>query len=116
MRLGARTLGAGALLIITIFAVRGAWGMYGKFIDASDAESQAQAQLAELSAQYAQVEGQVQSLSSERGQEGELRARYGVAKAGEGEIDIVRQATTSGDGSRAGEPWWQRLWEALHIW
>src|SRR5690242_8021351 len=110
VRLGLRTLGVLGLLLVTIVAARGAWDMYGKFVAASDAQTDAQTQLAQLQAQYAQVHAQAQDLSTTRGQEAQLRQRYGVAKAGEGEIDIVRQASTTPGDTGADAPWWERLW------
>lgn len=110
------TLGVLVLLVLAVGAVRAAWGMYGKFAAANEAQTQAQSELALLESQYSQVEAQVKALSTPLGQEAQLRARYGVAKAGEGEIDIIRQAPSSTQSGTGGEPWWQQLWHAISVW
>ena len=83
------------LAFITFGAGHAAWGMYGKFAEAATANEIAQQNLAELKAQEASVQAEVNALSSNVGQEAQLRKSYGVALPGEGEIQIVRQATSS---------------------
>jgi len=105
-----------ALLVLAVVCVRAAWDMYGKFVAADQAHTQADAQLAQLQAQYNDVTAQVGELNSTRGQEAQVRERYGVAKPGEGEIDIVRQAASTTAGQSGGQNWWERLWHALFVW
>ena len=105
------------LLLVTFGAVRGALGMYGKFAEATTANDAAQQNLAQLKAQEASVRTEVQNLSSPVGQEAQLRQSYGVAKPGEGEIQIVRQAPTSttANSSKSGN-FFIRMIRALFAW
>ena len=116
LRAALNTAGVIALGVAAFVAVRGAWGMYQKFAEAGDASSAASARLAGLEAQYAAASSSVADLSSPRGVEGQLRERYGVAKPGEGQITIVRQASSSGGAPDGGQNWFERLWHALFVW
>lgn len=109
---------AGVLLLalVAFFAIRGAWNMYGKFAEAAAARQEAEAQLASLAVRYATVKGDVDTLGSERGVEEEVRERYGVARPGEGQIDIVRQAPTSTPIMAPHDSLWDRLWHLLFVW
>lgn len=109
-------LGIVALGGLTFVAVQAAWGMYGKFAAASEARSDAEAQLAQLQTQYAKVEAKVAELNTSRGVEAAVRERYGVARPGEGAIDIVRHASTSESGTRSGDSWFSKLWQSLFVW
>lgn len=101
---------------LTFFAVEAAWGMYGKFAAASEARGDAEARLAQLKTQYTHVEAQVADLNTDRGVEAAVRERYGVARPGEGEIDIVRHASSSESGSRGDESWFAKFWRSLFVW
>ncbi len=109
---------AGVLLLagVAFFALRGAWNMYGKFVSASDARQSAESQLASLEGRYATVKADVDSLQSERGIEAEVRERYGVARPGEGQIDIVRQASTTEEVVLKKQTLFERLWDLLFVW
>lgn len=109
---------AGILLLaaLTFILARGAWNMYGKFAEAAEARGAAEADLESLQGQYTAVEAGVASLESPRGLEAEVRERYGVAKPGEGEIDIVRQATTTASAPAPHDTLWARLWRMLTVW
>ena len=112
LRLGGLLL----LLFVTYYAVRGAWSMYQKFTESAESDSVAKSQLADLESQQAKVSASLAELDTARGQEAQIRERYGVAKPGEGEIEIVRDASTSDGVAPMGENWWQRLWHALFVW
>ena len=105
-----------ALAAVAVGSTRAAWDMYQKFSDASAADAAAQSELAGMQAQYQGVSGTVSDLQTGRGLEAVIRARYGVGRPGEGEIDIVRQATTSGQGGGGGQNWLERLLDAIVIW
>ena len=105
-----------ALGVLTFFAVEAAWGMYGKFAAASEARAGAQTQLAQLQTQYARVQTQVAELNTDRGIEAAVRERYGVARPGEGAIDIVRHASSSESGARGDESWFAKFWRSLFVW
>jgi cell division protein FtsB len=113
------TRGAGVLflLILAIVSVKGTWEMYNKFSEAIDGEGAAKSDLASLQAQQAQVGAAVVSLSTDRGVEAQMRERYGVAKPGEGEIDIVQSATSTDVVTPAPqENLFMRIVKGLFVW
>lgn len=116
LRVGLGGAGVLLLLVVAFFTVRGAWNMYGKFSGASEARTIAESQLAALEARYLAVKSDVESLKSERGIEAEVRERYGVVRPGEGQIDIVRQASTTGDVAVKKQTLFERLWDLLFVW
>ncbi|HEY4501974.1 MAG TPA: hypothetical protein VJJ20_02815 [Candidatus Paceibacterota bacterium] len=112
-------LGLGGVLLLAFlafFAVRGALGMYSKFASASQADASAQVELEDLRRQLSQVGAAATALSSERGVEAGVRERYGVARPGEGQIDIIRREATT-TGSTPGEPGlFTKIFRALFVW
>ena len=115
LRIVGGTLGVLALAALAFVAVRGAYGMYGKFAEAAAARAGAESQLAELQGRYASVKADVDAFSTDRGVEAALRERYGVAKPGEGQIDIVRQASTT-EPVLQQKNVLQKLWELISVW
>ena len=115
LRIVGGTLGMLALAALAFVAVRGAYGMYGKFAEAAAARAGAESQLAELQGRYASVKADVDAFSTDRGVEAALRERYGVAKPGEGQIDIVRQASTT-EPVLQQKNVLQKLWDLLSVW
>jgi cell division protein FtsB len=113
-------LGVGVILVvgfITFGAVRAAWGMYGKFAEATSANDAAQQNLAQMKVQEAGVQAEVASLSSPEGQEAQLRQSYGVALPGEGEIQIVRESPTStASKPSGGGNFFVNILKALFVW
>lgn len=110
---------AGLLVLgfLAIASLLGAWRMYQRLAAATDAENASKAQLALVSAQEAQVQSDIAELDTPRGQEAALRERYGVAKPGEGVIQVVHttQATSTGDSSQGGN-WLIRIFRTLFVW
>ncbi len=104
------------LLIITFLAVRAAWGMYGKFAEAASSDERAHQQLAQLQQQETQVASTVDSFNSNRGLEAEVRERYGVVKPGEGQIQIVRDASSTEARAKNNPNVFIRIWDALFGW
>lgn len=99
------------------FSVRAAWGMYQKFAIASRGDAAAEEELASLIAQHARVSAAVDQLSSERGIEGQIRGRFGVAKPDEGAIMIVRSATSTADTpTTSGGGLFSKIFRALFVW
>jgi cell division protein FtsB len=116
VRFSTRAAGALVLLLVTFMAVRAAWGMYGKFASSAAADEAAQQNLASLQKQEAQVSGAVGSLSSDRGVEAQIRQRYGVAKPGEGEIQIVTDSASSSPPAASSENIFVRIFHAIFPW
>jgi|GEM_PF-524527 len=110
-------LGAMALLaLVAVGSARAAWGMYQKFAEASSADASAQGELTTMQAQYGSVSTTVEQLGTSRGLEAAIRQRYGVGKPGEGEIDIVRQASSSDTQNTDGQSWFDKLLHAVFVW
>ena len=113
LRLLLASAGVLALAALAFMGARAAWGMYGKFAVASEAHQAAEAQLLQLKGQHERVEGKVDTLSSERGVEAEVRERYGLSRPGEGQITIVRpQGSTTAEVAGQGG-FWEGLWSLL---
>lgn len=115
LRVSLGLIGVLGLAAVAFMASRAAWDMYGKFAAASVARAEAEGQLADLQDREAKIEADVAELSSERGIEAAVRERYGVAKPGEGQIAIVRQASTS-EPLREESGFFQSLWRSLFVW
>jgi len=115
LRVSAGMAGIAALVGVAALASRAAWDMYGKFAEAAAARATAEAQLGDLQERHQKIEAGVQALSSERGLEAEVRERYGVARPGEGQITIVRQASST-EVLRQEPGLFQKLWQMLFVW
>lgn len=105
------------LFVISIMAVRSAYGMYQTFSGASTEAEGAAAELAALKAQHEQVKETLEALGTERGVEEAVRERFGVARPGEGEIRIVRNegAAVDGEGEEGGNMI-TRFFQSLFVW
>ena len=108
---------AGIMVLVGIATVasRAAWDMYGKFTEAAAASVAAETQLQDLQERHQKIEAEVQALSSERGLEAQVRERYGVARPGEGQINIVRQASST-EVLRQEPGLLDKLWQLLFVW
>ncbi|MDB5225033.1 MAG: hypothetical protein JWO43_655 [Candidatus Adlerbacteria bacterium] len=104
------------LLLLAFVTLRAAWGMYGKLAEATEGQEKAEAQLANLQRQHKRVSAAVAELQSSRGVEAEVRQRYGVAKPGEGEIQIVAVAAAEATTTPPVLSFWARVWHALWVW
>lgn len=75
--------------VIALLIARGAWGMYQKSVEASKKRDKAVAELNQLRTYEAQLNADISKLSTERGQEGEIRDRFMVAQDGEQVIVVT---------------------------
>ena len=116
VRLGGSILGVLLLAFLVVVSARAAWDMYGKFTQASEEREGAEKQLQALQERETQVSAAVEALSSPRGVEAEIRARFGVAKPGEGEIQIVRDEKNSTAVTEQSQNVFERMWRALFMW
>ncbi len=115
LRVSAGVAGVVALAGVAALASHAAWDMYGKFAEAAAARAAAETQLQELQTRHQNIEADVQALSSERGLEAQVRERYGVARPGEGQITIIRQASST-EVLRQEPGLLQKLWQLLTVW
>ena len=116
VRLAAKTAGVLLLLVVTVVLLRAAWGMYGKMSEAAEAKEEANADLARVEVQQAGVTSTLSQISSVRGEEAQIRERFGVARPGEGEIDIIRNNKATTTESETKESWWVSLFHTLFVW
>ena len=114
-RISAGVAGIVALAGVAFIASRAAWGMYGKFAEAASARASADVQLRDLQERRQKIDAEVRALSSERGLEAQVRERYGLVRPGEGEINIIRQATSS-EVLKQNPGILQKLWQMLTVW
>lgn len=115
-RAGLGALGVAMLALVAVFAIKGAWGMYTKFAAASEADAAAQVELETLRGQVGQVGASAAALSSDRGVEAGVRERYGVARPGEGQIDIIRREATTSPAKAAEPNIFVKIFRALFVW
>ena len=115
-RLAIRVASTAALVFVAYIAVRGAWDMYQKFTLSASGDEIAQKQLTELTEEQQKVTASLAELDSSRGKEAQIRDRYGVARPGEGEIKIIRDASSSEAGTPASSNFFVRLLRALFVW
>lgn len=66
--------------------------MYERYAQASEARSATVKETAALKERQASLLARIETLSTDRGLEEELRRRYGVAREGEGVIEVVKEA------------------------
>lgn len=97
-----RSAAALALLALAVVSVRAAGGMYQTFTGALSAKEETVKELATLAEREEQVTAAVEGLSTERGLEAQVRARYGWGRPGEGKIDVVRDPGPSAESGQAG--------------
>ncbi len=116
MRAAIGALGVAALLFVAVYAAKGAWGMYTKFVSASEADAAAQVELETLKKQLTQVGASAEALVSDRGVEAGVRERYGVARPGEGQIDIIRREVASTTPKVEEPNVFQKIFRALFVW
>ena len=113
LRLWAGIAGLIVLGFITFGTARAAWDMYGKFAEAAGGNADAEQNLNQLKTEEAQMSAQVEALSSARGQEAALRQTYGVARPGEGEIQIIEESPSSTPVQAQPQNIFARLWHAI---
>lgn len=116
MRAAVGAMGVAALLFVAVYAAKGAWGMYTKFVAASEADAAAQVELETLQKQLSQVGASAEALVSDRGVEAGVRERFGVAKPGEGKIDIIRREVASSSAPAEEPNVFQKIFRALFVW
>jgi cell division protein FtsB len=97
---------AGALALAILWLLFLIFGIARKEEIARHAVKDTQAQLSTLSARRATLQNNLNDLSTNRGQEAELRQTYGVAKPGEDVIIVVPPKETLPPPP---QPWWQRV-------
>ena len=116
LRAALGALGVVLLAALAVFSARGAWGMYEKFVAASEADAAAQLEREELAHQYREIGAAVESMRSDRGFEAGVRERFGVARPGEGQIDIVRREAPTTTPRAEETNIFLKIFRALFVW
>jgi septal ring-binding cell division protein DamX len=116
MRFVVKCAGTLVLLVVTVYLMRAAWGMYVKMAEASQAQEEAEAELASAKAQQLGVSSTLSDIGTQRGEEAQIRERFGYARPGEGEIDIVVDPHATSTATTTQESWLSRLFKAFKIW
>lgn len=116
LRLFAAVCGTVLLAVAVFFAMRGTLSMYGKLSAASESSSAAERELQDLEARQTRIQADIERLSSSRGVEGELRQRYGLAKPGEGVIQVVESQSTPVPAGAKNENPIQNMLKTLFPW
>ena len=94
IRLLYRRLAALVLVVVLLFALSSAWGVYGKEKDSRLLRKQAERELAQLSAQEKHLASEISKLETLRGKEEVFREQYEVGREGEHLIVIVEPKTS----------------------
>lgn len=77
------------LVVLIVITLRGVWGMYEKNQEATIKRDKATAELVAIQIREKQLNEDIARLSTERGQEEEIRNRFMVAKEGEKVIIVT---------------------------
>lgn len=101
------------LLFVSAASVKAAWEMYQTFDVAAAERSAAEAELASLKEEHADMAATLEAFASNRGFEAAMRERFGVVRPGEGEIRIVRTTDTEVVEEGSGNNPFSRLFDAL---
>ena len=116
LKFGFALLGMLVLVGLAGVAISSAWHMYGTFNEAVMARHNAEVQLASLQSDMSRVSASVAALGSQEGVEAQMRDRFGVAKPGEGEIEIVRNQPTSDVQPAPQENIFVHVLHSLFVW
>ncbi len=116
LRFLAMAAGTLVLFLLSVVVVRAAWGMYGTFTVAVEARDSAEGQLASLKAAQVRLTEAVESFDTPQGVEHEIRERFGVAKPGEGEIQIVRESGSTTLQTKPQENVFVKILRSLFVW
>ncbi len=116
LRFLAMSMGTLVLFLLTVVVARAAWGMYGTFSVAVEVRDSAEGQLASLKASEARLTKVVNEFETSQGVEHEIRERFGVARPGEGEIQIVRNQGSTTAEKRAAENMFIKAFRSLFLW
>ena len=103
---------AGILALVILWLLSLIFGIARKEEIARHTVRETQAELAALEARKGILEGNIQELASERGQEASLRQTFGVAKPGEEVIIVVPEKELPPPPPT---PWWRKTLDAIGL-
>jgi len=102
------------LVVVLILLIRPTWNIYKKSRDSERNLKQAQEELALLEKRQKELSVSLENLKSEEGRDEEIRAKFGVAKAGETMVVVLDdkkpvQTTTTPEEIGAFSRFWSRF-------
>lgn len=100
------------MVVITIFFLRGTWGVWQKQTESGEKLQEAEARLAETSARKDELSKDIERLNTEEGIEREIRQRYSVKRPGE-EVILVVDPKVPTTTEVVVEP---TTWEKVTVW
>jgi len=97
------------LLLAFLFMIRAVWRVYDHEKVSSQDRERIEKELSSADRRAATLKGQIDSLETQRGVEDEIRAKFNVAKEGEGVAVIINDAnaTSVATTSVVKESWWK---------
>ena len=106
-------------LVITILAIRGAYGVMMKDQESAKYVNDLKTQIATLSNRETQLKIEIARLGTSEGVDTLIKEKFSVSKAGEHVAVIVDQPTslTSSSTGAIEQNWFQKLWRSfLDLW
>lgn len=94
------------LFLILVVLARATWYGYQGFMLSKKNREVARLEKEELETRIFELENDIKKLETDRGLEGEIRGKFGVAKEGEGVIMLVDSSETSTDEVKEGKGFW----------
>jgi hypothetical protein len=116
LRFAATLLGTIVLFATAGVAVSSAWNMYGTFSVAAGAREEAEQALRSAQDEQTRISAAVAGFTTDAGIDREVRERFGVAKLGEGEIRIVREASAEDSPEEEEQNIFTRTLHSLFVW
>ena len=98
-----------ALLIFTVFLVKGAWGVFIIQRESAQNLDKVKTELANARSREMKLEASVDYLKTKEGIEEEIRDKYSVAKPGEDLVLIVESRDTGIINDEGKKSWWGRV-------
>lgn len=105
-----------ASLVVCLFLVRGAYGIFKKSRQANAERDALAAKLEDLKTRETELEGDLTKLATPAGVEEEIKSKFNVAKAGENVAIIVEPSNAESTTTKEKSPWYSRLLDAIIFW
>lgn len=99
VRIFMRRVMIAGLSVVAVLMIFSVWDVYEKDMQSLALKRDAEAKLADLTAQQNELDTRIAELETERGKEAALREQYGVGAPGEGEIVIEEPPAPPSQGA-----------------
>lgn len=101
------------LIVVSVFLLRSVWDVYKKSVVARISMDEARSDLEALQLKKTGLEREINSLSTERGIEEELRRRFQVVKPGEQVLVIVDKNDNKKAPLVRNDSWYEVVWKEI---